>query len=70
MLYVLFGNGANRTKFRNNKYEIKLNYYLFEEENLIRNIISLGPYVKVISPQRIVDEVVARVKKAISLYNI
>jgi len=34
------------------------------------NIISLGPYVKVISPQRIVDEVVARVKKAISLYNI
>jgi len=29
-----------------------------------------APIVKVISPQRIVDEVVARVKKAISLYNI
>jgi len=65
-------SGMERTarSLGNNKYEIKLNYYLFEEENLIRNIISLGPYVKVISPQRIVDEVVARVKKAISLYNI
>jgi predicted DNA-binding transcriptional regulator YafY len=52
----------------NNKYEIKLNYYLFEEENLIRNIISLGPYVKVISPQRMVDEIVKRVRKSLSLY--
>ncbi len=51
-----------------NRYEIRLNYYLFDEESLIQNIISLGPYVKVISPQRIVDEVVKRVKKAISLY--
>ena len=53
----------------NNKYEIQLNYYLFEEENLIRNIISLGPYVRVISPARIVDEIVGRVEKAISQYN-
>ena len=51
----------------NNKYEMRLNYYLFEEENLIRNIISLGPYVKVISPQRIVDEIVRRVKKSFHL---
>jgi len=44
-------SGMERTarSLGNNKYEIKLNYYLFEEENLIRNIISLGPYVKVIS---------------------
>ncbi len=51
----------------NSKYEIRLNYYLFEEEGLIQNILSLGPYVKVISPQRIANEVVKRVKKAISL---
>jgi hypothetical protein len=50
------------------KYEIRLNYYLFEEENLIRNIISLGPYVKVISPQRIVDEILTRVKKSLGMY--
>jgi hypothetical protein len=48
-----------------NKYELRLNYYLFEEEDLIRNIISLGPYVKVLSPQRIADEIVSRVKKSL-----
>ncbi|HQA58891.1 MAG TPA: WYL domain-containing protein [Acetivibrio sp.] len=65
-------SGMERTarSLGNDKYEIRLNYYLFEEENLIRNIISLGPYVRVISPQRIVDEIISRVKKSISLYNI
>lgn len=64
-------SGMERTArdLGDNKYEIRLNYYLFEEENLIRNIISLGPYVRVLSPQRIADEIVARVKKSISLYN-
>lgn len=50
------------------KYEIRLNYYMFEEENIIRNIISLGPYVRVLSPQRITDEVIRRVRKSIDLY--
>jgi predicted DNA-binding transcriptional regulator YafY len=49
------------------RYEIRLNYYLFEEENLIRSIISLGPYVKVVSPKRIAEEIVRRVKKSMSL---
>lgn len=63
-------SGMERTArdLGNNKYEMRLNYYLFEEENLIRNIISLGPYVKVISPQRMVDEIVKRVRKSLSLY--
>lgn len=64
-------SGMERTSrdLGNKRYEIRLNYYLFEEENLIRSIISLGPYVKVISPQRISDEVVKRVRKSISLYS-
>ncbi len=64
-------SGMERTArdLGNNKYEIKLNYYLFEEENLIRSIISLGPYVRVLSPQRIADEIISRVKKSISMYN-
>ncbi|WP_027627632.1 WYL domain-containing protein [Ruminiclostridium cellobioparum] len=64
-------SGMERTArdLGDNKYEIRLNYYLFEEENLIRNIISLGPYVKVASPQRIADEVIRRVKKSIEMYN-
>ncbi|WP_313561833.1 WYL domain-containing protein [Ruminiclostridium cellobioparum] len=63
-------SGMERTarELGDNRYEIRLNYYLFDEESLIQNIISLGPYVRVNSPQRIVDEVVKRVKKAISLY--
>jgi len=48
-----------------NHYELRLHYYLFEEENLIRSILSLGPYVKVISPQRIADEIIRRVKKSL-----
>lgn len=48
-----------------NKYELRLHYYLFEEENLIRSIISLGPYVKVIFPQRIADEIISRVRKSL-----
>lgn len=65
-------SGMERTArdLGNNKYEIRLNYYLFEEENLIRSIISLGPYVKVVSPQRIADEIVERVKKSIRLYEL
>lgn len=65
-------SGMERTArdLGNKIYEIRLNYYLFEEENLIRSIISLGPYARVLSPQRIADEIVARVKKSISLYNI
>lgn len=63
-------SGMERTarSLGNNKYEIQLNYYLFEEENIIRSIISLGPYVRVVSPQRIADEIVGRIKKSISLY--
>jgi hypothetical protein len=49
------------------KYELKLSYYSFEEEEVIRKILALGPYVKVISPQRIVEEVVNRIKKALKL---
>ncbi len=65
-------SGMERTarEIGRNQYEIKLNYYLFEEENLISNIISLGPYVKVISPNRIADEIIRRVRKSISMYQI
>lgn len=49
------------------KYEMKLFYYTFEEEEIIRKILSLGPYVKVISPQRIREEVVKRIRRALDL---
>jgi RNA-splicing ligase RtcB len=49
------------------KYEMKLLYYTFEEEEVIRKILALGPYVKVISPQRIVSEVIKRIRRALEL---
>lgn len=49
------------------KYEMKLFYYTFEEEEVIRKILALGPYAKVISPQRIIDEIIKRIKHALDL---
>lgn len=51
----------------NHLYEIRLKYYDFEEENVIRNILSLGPYVKVLSPHSIVKKVVHRIDLAIDM---
>lgn len=50
-----------------NKYEMKLYYYTFEEEEIIRKILAIGPYVKVISPQNIREEVIRRIRKALGL---
>lgn len=50
-----------------NVYEIKLKYYLFEEDSIIRNIISLGPYIKVKSPERIKLQIIKKVQKALEL---
>lgn len=49
------------------KYEIKLYYYTFEEDDVIRKILALGPYVKVISPKRIVDSIIKRIRQAAEL---
>ncbi len=37
---------------------MQIYYYRFQKDEIIRNILFLGPYVKVISPQPIVDEIV------------
>lgn len=49
------------------KYELKLFYYTFEEEDIIRKILALGPYIKVISPEHIKEEIIKRIKLAIKL---
>lgn len=62
-------SGFERTSrsLGDNKYEIKLNYYTFEEDDVIMKLIALGPFVKVISPQRVIDVVVRKIKKAMEL---
>ena len=47
-----------------NKYEIDIYYYTFEEADVIRKIMSLGPYVKVKSPERVKEIIVGKIKEA------
>ena len=47
-----------------NKYEIDIYYYTFEEAEVIRKIMSLGPYVKVKSPDRIREIIIDKIKIA------
>lgn len=43
-------------------------YYRFQREEIIRNILFLGHYVKIVSPKDITDEVVASIKNAYEQY--
>ncbi len=48
-----------------NKYEVDIYYYTFEEVDVIRKRMSLGPYVKVKSPERVKKLIVEKIKKAL-----
>lgn len=41
-----------------NKYEVKIYYYTFDEDEVIRKILSLGPYVVVKSPENIRNKII------------
>lgn len=43
-------------------------YYRFQKEEIIRNILFLGHYVKILSPKDITDEVVVSIKNAYEQY--
>lgn len=43
-------------------------YYRFQKDEIIRNILFLGRYVKVVSPKNIVDEVVSNIRAAYNAY--
>lgn len=43
-------------------------YYRFQKDEVIRNILLLGHYVKVISPQFIVNEVISQISEAYKAY--
>lgn len=44
-------------------------YYRFQKDEIIRNILFLGHYVKVVSPKNIVDEVVSNICAAYNAYS-
>ena len=43
-------------------------YYRFQKDEIIRNILFLGHYVKVMSPRNIVDEVISNISAAYNAY--
>lgn len=47
----------------NNKYEVKIYYYTFNADELIRRILALGPYAVVKSPQHIRDRIIEILKE-------
>lgn len=55
----------NSRTISKNKYEIDIYYYTFEEEEVIRKIMSLGPYVKVKEPNRVREIVIDKIKRAL-----
>lgn len=66
--FMTFSSYERNSKYLgNNKYEIKLYYYSFQEEEVIRKIISLGSYVIVKSPNYIVKKVVEKIRHVIDL---
>ncbi len=50
-----------------NKYRLTLKYDAFDETELVVRVLSFGPMVKVIEPQRFVDLVKKRIEKQMSL---
>jgi len=43
-------------------------YYHFQEEEIFRNILFLGHYVKVISPQTVVEKIIQIIRSAYENY--
>ncbi len=54
----------NSRTISKNKYEIDIYYYTFEEDEVIRKIMSLGPYVKVKAPNRVREIIIDKIKRA------
>lgn len=52
----------------NDRLIMNIYYYRFQKEEIVRNILFLGHYVKVISPQNIVDEVISTIKSSYENY--
>lgn len=53
---------------RNNRYILEINYYIYDETDVIKNILSLGSRVVVKSPDDIKQTILSRVKKSVSNY--
>lgn len=64
--FMTFASYERTSKIlKDNIYEITLYYYTFQEEEIIRKILSLGSYITVLQPTTIKEKIIERVKNAI-----
>ena len=47
---------------------MRIYYYRFQKEEIIRNILYLGHYVKIIAPEPLVEEVISEIRRAYKAY--
>lgn len=52
-----------------NKYEVKIFYYTFNKDEMIRKILTLGPYVVVKSPENIRNDIIDILEKRVLYLN-
>ncbi len=53
---------------KNNIHRLNIHFYEFDEYELIKDIIALGSYVKVISPRMMKEKILEKVKRQISMF--
>lgn len=53
----------------NDRLIMNIYYYRFQKDEIVRNILFLGHYVKVISPQNITDEIISTIKASYDNYS-
>lgn len=54
---ILFSMYDTKISENGGKYQLEIGYYEYEKDEVIKNLISFGPYVKVVSPPDIVDSI-------------
>ncbi len=52
-----------------NSYSMELLYYDYEEKDIIKKVLSLGEYVKVSSPERVISQIRDRITKQIKIFS-
>lgn len=65
---ILFSRYTRLITETENCVHFSIEYYTFQEKELIEAIMLFGPRIKVISPQSIIDEIKKRIEKASQTY--
>ena len=58
---ILFSMFDTKIAENGEKYQLEIGYYEYEKDEVIKNLISFGPYVKVVSPSEMVDSMMEQI---------